>query len=1168
MAEMLTPQQEQAVTNRGGKLLVSAAAGSGKTKVLVDRLMLYLTDPSNPANIDDFLIITYTKAAAAELRGKIAAKLSQRIAEHPENRHLQQQMHRLYLTKISTVHAFCTDLLRENAYRLDIPGDFRVAEENEAIELQMLAIAQVLEDAYQNIDADPDFQALVDTQGLGRDDRQIPEIVLKVYSNARCHLDPDKWLEWCFQVNDISSVQDASEMVWGKYLIDDLHQYLDLQIHGLSKCLKLASSADAMDKPVALLSDIVSQLEQLRSCGKWDDIIRHMHIDYGRLVFSKKCTDLELAEQIKAVRDSCKKGLSKKLRRFSDNSERIIQDIQNLTPSVRGLVHLVNNFSDTYSKIKCSRHVLDFSDLEHITLNLLWGKSRTAPTAIANEVGQRFREVMVDEYQDTNEVQDAIFEALTRKRQNCFMVGDVKQSIYQFRLADPGIFLEKYNAYVPSETAAPGQGRKVLLSHNFRSSRAVIDAVNDVFGDCMSQSVGGLSYGEDEALREGIPHETADEPQVELYGVCVNEDTYAEEASFVAHRITQLLDGTHLIRDKEGQRAICPEDIVILLRSPGSVGAAYANALAQQGIRCSFGGSIDILQTEEVQTLRSILQIVDNPLQDIPLVAALTSRVFGFTADELAQIRGEDRGGTIYQTLQKSQQQKVIDFVSTLSLLRNESRMKDVSATIQFVIATTKLDQIFAAATDGDIREENLQTFCQIASGFDAGASKTLGHFLRHLDTLESKGLPSAAQQSVAGAVSIMSIHKSKGLEFPVVFLCGLSREFNRDSVYAQVLCDKELGLGLSCVDTTNRVRYPSVAKRAIAAKMTAQSISEELRVLYVAMTRPMDRLIMTYASNKIDDVVSGMVNKMDVCNNLQLTSDVDCPGKWVLYSALKRQEAGELFQFARRPEDLRLSENSWLIRVVKAPEGGMCCVSSTEDTQKIGDDVLKKMGRALAFQYAHLPATVMPSKLTATQLKGRDKDFEVAENTGKNTVRKWRKPSFVSASATAMDYGNAMHTVMQYIDFKACVGIQGVKDEILRLVDQQFISQEQGDMVNPQAIADFFTTDLGQRICQSDNVLREFKFSVLDDCGRYRNDVKGEMVLLQGIVDCALIEPDGITVVDFKTDRAKQADISDLAAKYRHQVMAYANALTRIFNMPVKEKYLYFFAYGQLVDI
>lgn len=1165
MAEKLTPQQQQAVTDRGGKLLVSAAAGSGKTKVLVDRLMLYLTDPVDPANIDDFLIITYTKAAAAELRGKIAAKLSQKIAEQPENRHLQQQMQRLYLTKISTVHAFCTDLLREYAYRLDIPGDFRVAEENEATELQMRAITQILDTAYGNIGADPDFQALVDTQGLGRDDRQIPQIILQVFSSARCHLDPDKWLEWCLQVNDISSVSDASETVWGKYLITDLHQYLDLHIRSLSKCVHLASKAEAMEKPAALLSDTLSQLQMLRSCEKWDDVIRYMHIDYGRLTFSKKCTDLILIERIKAVREACKKGLSKKLRRFCDDSTRIIQDINDSAPSVRGLIRLVESFSHTYSKLKRSRHILDFSDLEHIALDLLYGKTRSAPTAIANEVGQRFREVMVDEYQDSNAVQDAIFEALTLKHQNCFMVGDVKQSIYQFRLADPGIFLKKYSTYVPADAADEGQGRKVLLSSNFRSSKAVIDAVNDVFCDCMSETVGGLTYGVDEALREGVPNKPATEPEIELYGVSVTDDTYAEEAAFVAQRITQLLDGTHLIRDKESRRPIRAEDIVVLLRSPGSVGAAYAKAFAARGIRCSFGGSVDILQTEEIQTFRSILQVIDNPLQDIPLIAAMTSRVFGFTADELAQVRSEDRSGHVYQTLQNSDHPKVSAFLSILKLLRSESRMKDISALLQSVIAVTKLDRIFAATTDGDIRTENLQTFCQLASSFDAGSNKTLSHFLKYLETFEGKGIPSAAQQGNIGAVTIMSIHKSKGLEFPVVFLCGLSREFNRESIYAQVLCDKELGLGLSCVDSTNRVRYPSVAKRAIAAKMTAQSISEELRVLYVAMTRPQDRLIMTYAASNLETVVSDLVSKMDICDSLLLTADVDCPGKWIMYSALKRQEAGELFRIADRPNNLRCSDSPWLIRTVTAPQNTCCQAASVTEAAVIDDDVLRRIQTSLNFQYAHTPATVMPSKLTATQLKGRDKDTEVAEYTRKALARNWRKPSFAASSSTGTDYGNTVHTVMQYIAFEACTGVQGVRQEIQRLVDEQIISREQGNMVNVNAVASFFDTELGRKIRTAENVLREFKFSVLDDSERYSSDTKGDAVLLQGIVDCALIEPDGITVVDFKTDRAKKAEVPDVAEKYRGQVTAYASALSRIFAMPVKEKYLYFFSSGQL---
>ena len=402
MAEKLTPQQLQAVTDRGGKLLVSAAAGSGKTKVLVDRLMSYLTDSTQPANLDEFLIITYTKAAAAELRGKIAAKLTERIAQDPQNRHLQQQMQRLYLTKISTVHAFCTDLLRDYAYRLDISGDFRVAEENECCELQMRVLKQLLDRAYESAETDPDFCAFIDSQGLGRNDRQIPDIVLKVYNSARCHLNPDKWLEWCLSVGEVSSASDASDTVWGRFLIDDLHQYLDLHISAISKCADLASKSEGMEKPSVLLYDTVDQLRRLRDRDKWDDIVNCTSIDFGRLVFSKKCTDQALIDCIKAIREACKKGLAKKLRRFSDDSTQILKDIAFTASAARGLISLTRQFMSGYDKVKRARRVLDFGDLEHKTLDLLLGKSRSGATAVADEIGQRYREVMVDEYQDSN----------------------------------------------------------------------------------------------------------------------------------------------------------------------------------------------------------------------------------------------------------------------------------------------------------------------------------------------------------------------------------------------------------------------------------------------------------------------------------------------------------------------------------------------------------------------------------------------------------------------------------------------------------------------------------------------------------------------------------------------------------------------------------------------
>lgn len=1152
MAEKLTLQQQEAVNNRGGKLLISAAAGSGKTKVLVDRLLRYLTDPVRPANLDDFLIITYTKAAAAELRGKIAAKLTERIASEPENRHLQQQLQRLYLTKISTVHAFCADILREYAYRLDLSADFRVADENECFTLQAKVLEQLLDAAYDDADHDPYFCAFIDSQGFGRDDRQIPEILLKVYHSAKCHLDPEGWLEWCVSLGNNQTVTDASETLWGAYLIQDLHDYLDLQISAIERCVKKASSVDNMEKPAAILAETVNQLSVLRSCNTWDAIRSHMDIDYGTLRFSAKCTDLELIDQIKAVRDACKKGVGKKLRRFSDDSVQILADSKTAMCAVRGLVTLVKKFDQAYSRTKRTRRILDFNDLEHRMLDLLLGKSRSGVTPVAIEIGERFREVMVDEYQDSNEVQDAIFGALTHKRNNCFMVGDVKQSIYQFRLADPGIFLNKYNTYPNAADATDPEGRKVLLSSNFRSCGAVIEAVNDVFSTCMSPQVGGLVYSQQEQLQEGIPHCALNEPEIELYGIDVKEDTYREEATFVAERIHELLDGNHMVRDGDGLRPIVPDDIVILLRSPGSVGGEFLYALERLGIRCNTGAGADLMQTEEIKILYALLQVISNPLQDIPLVAVLSSRVFGFTADDLAALRGNCKQGSIFDAVLVSDLPKAKAFAETLSRLRSEAQMHGLTRLLQSVFSLTHLDSVYASMPNGAARIENLQSFVQIVSGYEAAVNGGLTQLLEHLAVLTEKGLITSVEQGNSGAVTIMSIHKSKGLEFPVVFLCGLSRTFNREDTRAQVLCDKQLGLGLACVDANNRVRYPSVAKRAIAAKMTAESISEEMRVLYVAMTRARDRLIMTYAAPSVQKELSDILMRMHLSDPLLLTSEADCPGTWVLLTALKYQE-----RWSVRLVQVDVTENA-----VANGEMQVDC--------KLPPDVVDRLKSSLSYRYAHTPATQTPSKQTATQLKGRVKDQEAAEDTMESAKQQhnWRKPTFLHTEHSGKTYGNVLHTVMQYIRYDACNDQMSVNREIERLVREHCISEEQAAILNVQHIANFFDTDLGIKLRASKQVLREFKFSVLEDAAHYNPEVQQEQILLQGVVDCAIIEDDGITIVDFKSDHVSADTIDMVTEKYRPQLLVYANAMKKIYNLPIKSAQLYFFHMNQFVAI
>ncbi len=1170
MADKLTREQAQAVENRGGKLLVSAAAGSGKTKVLVDRLMSYLTDPSDPANLDEFLIITYTKAAASELRGKIAAKLTERIAREPENRHLQKQMQRLFLTKISTVHGFCGDLLREYAYRLDIAADFRVADENECRELRETVLGDLLDRAYETAGEDPDFRIFLDTQGLGRDDRLVPEIIQKVYDSAQCHLAPEQWLDNCLNASDMTDITDVSQTAWGAYLMDDLKDYLDCQIQVLRDCASRADGTEGLEKAALNLRDTLVQLELLRDARTWDEVVQRRAIDYGRLSFpTKKNPDPELCEQIKALRNACKKGMERKLRSFADPSAQVLSDMEQTAAGSRSLVTLVKQFGRDFSFAKRSRRILDFSDLEHKTLDLLLGKSRKTPTTAAAEIGGRYREIMVDEYQDSNGVQDAIFEALTREKQNCFLVGDVKQSIYQFRLADPGIFLEKYHTYLPVEEAGPKQGRKILLSHNFRSGAEVIEGVNDVFRTCMRPEVGGLFYGEAEALREGIPHSPLPEPGVELHALKTTEDGYAREAAFTADKIQAMLREGTLIRKDGGWKRVEPEDIVILLRSPGSAGGVFQRALEARGIRCATGGGTDLLQTEEIGTVRAFLETVLNPRQDIPLISTLASPIFGFTADDLAQFRGENKRGSIYDALLESRMPKADRFLAILDSLRQEARRSPLTVLLQRCFTLTRLDSVYAAMPGGEVKSANLQTFYQLAADFEKGSLRDLAQFLEHLTALEDKGLVSAASGS-SGCVTIMSIHKSKGLEFPVVFLCNLSRKFNLESLRAQILCDKELGLGLSVADPVNRVRYPSVAKRAIAVKMAAQSVSEELRVLYVAMTRARDRLIMTYASKHLDDDIQDIVLRQAADNGALLCREAVCPGEWVLLAASRRTEAGELHAMGGRPAETFISAYPWKITAcdaIAAVEEPAC---REIGRQSLPGGAMESLRNALSFRYAHKAATQAPSKQTATGRKGRVKDEEAAENTREpsHPQRTWRRPDFREGKTGGKAYGSAIHAALQYLRYEACGSSGEVSAEIRRLVEQGFLTREQGELVNCDQIARFFESEPGRKLRSGTPFLREFKFSVLDDGSRYGEGLEGEQVLLQGVVDCALLEEDGITVIDFKTDYVTEDTIGDVTERYRPQVEVYGDALSRIFEKPVIGKYLYYFHMNRLAAV
>ena len=755
------------------------------------------------------------------------------------------------------------------------------------------------------------------------------------------------------------------------------------------------------------------------------------------------------------------------------------------------------------------------------------------------------------------------------------MVGDVKQSIYRFRLADPGIFVEKYKSYRDASSASHGEPRKITLSSNFRSVPRILSAVNDVFSLCMCEEVGDIRYGADERLYPGKEAEELLDPCVELH--CLDtaeaEDSVrVSEARLVAGRISQLLrDGTP-VRDSDTLRPVQASDIVILLRSAKSQAPYYLKALAEEGIAAVSDRDDDILQTTEVSVLLSYLQILDNPHQDVPFLSVLLSPVYGYRAEDVSRIRADCRNPDFYEALLEYSRDHddFSVFMSDFRSLREIAHRISAERIVRTVCQQTGLRDVFCAMEDGDQRLENLQTIYLMAAAFDPDGPGRLHDFLCRVEKQRERGIAGNGL-NVRDAVHVMSIHKSKGLEFPVVVVAGLATGFNTRDDVQPVLIHPDLCTGCNLVDLSRRIRYPSVAKRAVQAKQCAERLSEELRVLYVALTRPKDRLIMTYASARLAGKLRDISDRLASSGPVSLCRDADCLGHWVLMAALRRGEAGELFALGGQPDETEVTEDPWLIRLWTPDMLPQPAAAHSRESLSV-DAVPEDAARLVGFQYRNLAATTAPAKLTATQFKGRPLDRESAEDALPEKRRDpgMRQPVFLRGkrALSPTEQGTAVHLAMQYIRYECCMDEMSVSDELARLVDDGFLLQEQADCVPPAKITALFRSDLGKRIITAPDIVREFKFSILVDGSIMEPALAGEQVMLQGVTDCCLIEPDGLCVIDYKTDHIAPGGEAERAEFYRGQLEAYSGALSRIFERPVKEKILYFFATDTAVKL
>lgn len=1198
MAFPLTEEQRKIVEDRGGELLVSAAAGSGKTRVLVERLLDRVAQEG--LDIDRFLVITYTKAAAAELRGRIAQELSNRLAGHPNDRHLRRQTTLVYRTQISTIHAFCTALLRESGHLLDLDADFRVCDEGEAQVLMVQALEQVLDQRYESLAEGDPFSLLADTLGAGRDDSRLAQITLDIFGRVQSHPDPRRWLEEQKRVWALEGISDLSQTAWGALLLEDAKRQAAFYRDSMAQALELAQRDELLETNYApSISATLEGLERFLAAQTWDQGAACLPINFPSAGRKKKRSvevspmeetrALQWGERLKSIRTRSKKQLDKIAEQLAGDTGALLEELELSRPAVQALMDLVLDFQTAYEQEKRRRGLLDFSDLEHYTVRLLAEESG-APTDLARFWAARYDEVMVDEYQDTNQVQNAIFSTISDGGRKLFQVGDVKQSIYRFRLADPTIFLDKYRRFPDGEGAEEGQPRKRVLSCNFRSRPQVLEGCNDLFRSIMSTEFGEVAYTDDQALVPGKPFVGDGGYQVELDALDLSflgdqegekESKDLLEARFAARRIRRLLEQPLMIEEEGQLRPVRPGDIMLLLRSPGTVLHHYIRAFGEEGIPWSADGGQDYFATTEVNVALAILQVVDNPRQDVPLIAALRSPVYGFSADQLALIRANG-GGDFYTALVRAAESgdgECREFLEQLEQLRFGAGDKTCRQLIWHIYEKTNLLGIFGAMEGGGERQGNLLSLYALAGQLEEGGCRSLFQFLLRLERLRSTGaklsVPSGGSGE-GGGVSILSIHRSKGLEKPVVLVCGLTRRLNRDDLNRPVLFHPVLGVGPKGLDRQRMVEYDTLARRAVKRQLEREMMAEELRLLYVAMTRAREKLIMTLALPEGADSLKRLGESLSVPIPPMVLEQQQSVGQWVLLHALTRPEGAGLRALAGLEEQIAPDlgpawDIQWVEGLPLQEAGKQEGQYSDLPEQEEGD--VAEMAAKLRWRYPHMAAASLPSKLTATQIKGRALDREAAEDTA-SYIRLGQpiaQPAFMARERglTSAERGVALHLAMQYVDLSGDCSPSGVETQLDKLEQAGFLTELQRQAVAPERISAFLTSPLGKAMASARDCRREFKFSMLVPAQDYFPGQGGEEeILLQGVVDAWFQEGETVTVVDFKSDKVTPGREPARAEEYRPQLDAYSKALSAILERPVARRVLWFFATDTAVEL
>lgn len=1232
-----TDDQWKAIMAKGQDILVAAAAGSGKTAVLVERIINKIVSEEDSINVDELLVVTFTNASAAEMRHRIGEALDKAINANPKSVHLRKQLSLLNKASISTLHSFCLEMVRKYYYLLDIDPSFRIADDTEAQLLRDEVLEDLFEEEYGREGNDA-FFSLVDTFTNDRSDTALQDIIRDLYDFARSNPSPDEYLDSIIEMYNVDENSDIEQMPFVQSLLQDM----DLQLKGAKQLLEYGLELTKFPGgPAPRAENFIADLHVVQTLmeakkDSWETLYEAMQSwSFGR---AKNCKgdeyDSELIEKAKKLRDKAKKiiqDLQDEL--FSRKPESFLRDMKEMKQHIETLVYIVKEFSIRFNQIKTEKGLVDFADLEHFCLEILSEKSadgKLTPSDAAIACRNQFKEVLVDEYQDVNMVQEAILQLVTLDSElagNLFMVGDVKQSIYRFRLAEPNLFLGKYNRF---EKNGEDAGLRIDLARNFRSRKEVLHGTNYIFKQIMGVSVGEIEYDEAAELKAGAPYPEDDSYPIELTVIDLEgteeEETQGDEqegfdaaelaqsqleARFMAAKIKEIISERKDVynpKTKSGRPAGY-RDIVILLRSM-TWAPQIMEEFKQQGIPVYANLSTGYFEATEVSIMMSLLKIIDNPYQDIPLAAVLRSPIVGLTEEELSQIRIHHKKASFYEAMvsfcnnkpameHESLYEKVRPFFDQLMGWRVMARQGSLSELIWQLYRETRFYDFVGGMPGGKQRQANLRAFYDRARQYEATSFRGLFRFLRFIERMRDRGDDLGAARALGeqeDVVRLMTIHSSKGLEFPFVFIAGLGRNFNTMDLKKAYMLDKEYGFAAKYVNAEKRISYPSLPQIAFKRKKKMEMLSEEMRVLYVALTRAKEKLYLVSSVKKAEKKVNQWLQSAENPNWLlnefdraSATSFLDWIGP-----ALVRHKDYDCSVSPLISSDITDHPSTWHVQIInsEAVANLVEVIESEKDTylQMVfsGEEVpvqspfKRKVLDQLSWKYSHLEASQSRSKQSVSEVK-RQKEIISQEDGGLELIKPFKKPLFnrpqfmQEKSLSPAERGTAMHMVMQHISFKEHVTVNSIAAKMDEMVTKELLTVEQRTAIDPSLIEQFFHTDLGRRMIQAREMNREIPFSISLPASEIYPGWKDEeeSVLIQGIIDCLFEDEHGFVLVDYKTDQITgrfNGGIDEaktvLADRYRVQINMYAKALEQILKRDIQERYLFFFDGAHIIKL